>query len=117
MLKISSVAFILKIFFTYTAKSVGFIYLAFIFQLISFPFYLASSVHLVHELMDRREAVKGQSLISGMMTLSAVFASLWGGMVLDSSGPSQLLLLSTVLCIAGSLIVLTTVGRLNKEVN
>ena len=117
MLKISSVAFILKVFFTYTAKSVGFIYLAFMFQLISFPFYLASSVHLVNELMDRREAVKGQSLITGMMILSAVFASLWGGMVLDSSGPSQLLLLSTVLCIVGSLIVLSTVGRLNKKVN
>ena len=115
MLKISSVAFILKVFFTYTAKSVGFIYLAFMFQLISFPFYLASSVHLVNELMDRREAVKGQSLITGMMILSAVFASLWGGMVLDSSGPSQLLLLSTVLCILGSGVVIMTVGKIKSN--
>ena len=115
MLKISSAAFILKVFFTYTAKSVGLIYFAFAFQLISFPFYLASSVHLVHKLMDRREAVKGQSLISGMMTLSAVFASLWGGMVLDSGGPSQLLLLRTILCVLGSGVVIMTVGKIKSN--
>lgn len=112
MLKVSSIAFVFKVFFTYTATTVGGVYLAFMFQLISFPFYLAGSIHLVNEGMAKGEAVKGQSLVTGMMTLSAVFASLIGGMVLDSSGASSLLLISTILCIAGALVVFVSVGKI-----
>jgi PPP family 3-phenylpropionic acid transporter len=63
MLKVSSIAFVLKILLTYMAPSVGFLYLAFLFQLISFPIFLSASVHLVDEVMEKGEAVKGQSLL------------------------------------------------------
>lgn len=115
MIKIASVAFIFKVFFTFTATSVMMVYFAFLFQIVSFPFYLAGSVHLVDEVLERGEAVKGQSLITGMMTLSAVFASLLGGMILDSKGPSQLLMISTVLCILGSAVVIMTVGKIKSN--
>ena len=116
MLKISSIAFVLKVLFTYTATTVGGVYLAFLFQLVSFPFYLAGSIHLVNEVTKRGEAVKGQALISGMIALSAVFASLWGGVILDSSGPSQLLLISTILCVLGAGVVIISVGKIPKKV-
>ena len=115
MLKISSIAFVLKVLFTYTATTVGGVYLAFLFQLVSFPFYLAGSIHLVNEVTKRGEAVKGQALISGMIALSAVFASLWGGVILDSSGPSQLLLISTILCALGAGVVIISVGKIPKK--
>ncbi|MGM0395947.1 MAG: MFS transporter [Bacillota bacterium] len=111
MLKISSVAFIGKVFFTYLAPSVGFVYLAFLFQLISFPLFLSSAVHLADEVMEKGEAVKGQSLVTGMMTLSGVFASLLGGAVLDIGGPSQLLLISTGLAVIGTFSIFMTVNR------
>ncbi|WP_409229156.1 MFS transporter [Gudongella sp. SC589] len=111
MLKLSSLAFIGKVFFTYLAPSVGFVYLAFLFQLISFPLFLSSAVHLADEVMEKGEAVKGQSLVTGMMTLSGVFASLLGGAVLDLGGPSQLLLISTVLAVIGTVSIFLTVNR------
>lgn len=111
MLKLSSVAFIGKVFFTYLAPSVGFVYLAFLFQLVSFPLFLSSAVHLADEVMEKGEAVKGQSLVTGMMTLSGVFASLLGGAILDIDGPSQLLLISTILAIVGTISIFLTVNR------
>ncbi len=115
LLKISSVAFVVKIFLIYTASSVFLIYIAFIFQLISFPIFLSASVHLVDEVMDRGEAVKGQAFITGMITLSTVFASLAGGFILDFGGASRLLLISTVLCAMGTVIVFLAAGRIRTK--
>ena len=114
MLKIAAVAFLFKVFLCWIAPSVGFIFMAFLFQLISFPIFLAGSVHLVDEVMEKGEAVKGQSCVTGMITLSTVFASLLGGVILDLSGASLLLMLSTALCVMGTLIVFATVGRIRK---
>lgn len=115
MLKISAVTFIGKVLFTYLATSVGFIYIAFLFQLISFPFFLSASVHLVDEVMEKGEAVKGQSMLTGMMTLSAVFGSLIGGVVLDVSGPSILLFYSTIVTVIGALILFLFVDKVKVK--
>jgi PPP family 3-phenylpropionic acid transporter len=115
MLKVSSVAFVFKVFLSYIAPSVAFIYAAFLFQLISFPIFLSASVHLVDEVMERGEAVKGQSFVTGMITLSGVFASLAGGVILDLRGASPLLLVSTGLCVIGTLIVFATVGKIRAK--
>jgi len=115
MLKIASVAFVCKVFLSFLATSVTLIYVAFLFQLISFPIFLSASVHLVDEVMEKGEAVKGQSFITGMITLSNVFASLLGGIILDVSGASLLLLISTVLAVIGTFIVLLTVGRIKPK--
>jgi PPP family 3-phenylpropionic acid transporter len=115
MLKLASAAFVMKILLTYMATSVPFIYAAFLFQLISFPIFLSASVHLVDEVMEKGEAVKGQSFVTGMITLSNVFASLAGGVILDLRGASLLLLISTALCVAGTLVVIFSVGRIKSK--
>ena len=114
MLKVAAIAFIVKVFLTYLATSVFMIYIAFLFQLISFPIYLSASVHLVDEVMDKGEAIKGQALVTGMMTLSGVFANLIGGFILDLKGPSTLLLLSTFVTIAGTFIMFIVIDRIKK---
>ncbi len=115
LLKVSSVAFVMKIFLIYLASSVSFIYVAFIFQLISFAFFLTASVHLVDEVMEKGEAVKGQSFVTGAIGLSNVFASLLGGIILDLSGVPLLLMVSTILAVLGTVIVFFTVGRIRKN--
>ena len=112
MLKLSSLAFVVKVFLTYLATSVGFLYLAFLFQLISFPLFLSSAVHLADEVMETGESVKGQALVAGMMTLSGVFASLLGGAILDFGGASQLLFISTLLTIIGTISIFFTVKKI-----
>ncbi|MDD3167901.1 MAG: MFS transporter [Eubacteriales bacterium] len=115
MLIVASVAFTCKVTLTLMATSVTFLYVAFLFQLISFPIFLSSSVHLVDEVMEKGEAVKGQSFITGMITLSSVFASLLGGILLDYKGASLLLLISTVLAVIGTLTVAATVVRIKPK--
>lgn len=115
MLKVASAAFVMKVFLSYMATSVPFIYAAFLFQLISFPIFLSASVHLVDEVMEKGEAVKGQSFITGMITLSNVFAGLAGGVILDLRGASLLLLISTALCVAGMLVVIFSVDRIKSK--
>jgi len=112
LLKVASVAFTIKVFIVFMAKSVAFIYFGFLFQLISFPIFLSASVHLVDEVMDKGEAVKGQALITGMITLSNIFASLMGGAILDLSGASLLLLISTIICIIGTIVVFVSVDKI-----
>jgi PPP family 3-phenylpropionic acid transporter len=115
MLKFASVAFVFKVFLIYAATSVAFIYVAGLFQLFSFPIFLAASVHLVDEVMEKGEAVKGQAFITGTITLSTVFASLLGGVILDTRGASALLLFSTALTILGALAVFLTVGKIKAK--
>lgn len=113
LLKVSSIAFTVKILLILTATSVSLIYVAFLFQLISFPIFLSASVHLVDETMEQGEAVKGHSFVTGAMTLSAVFASLLGGAILDHGGSFPLLVLSTTLAAAGTVIVFLAVDSIN----
>jgi len=115
MLKVASVAFVGKILLVWIAPSVTFIYLAFLLQLISFPIFLSGSVHLVDEVMNKGEAVKGQAFITGMITLSNVFASLLGGVILDLRGASLLLMISTVLCAIGTVVVFFSVDRIRAK--
>jgi PPP family 3-phenylpropionic acid transporter len=115
LLKVASIAFTIKIFIIFLAKSVAFIYFGFLFQLISFPIFLSASVHLVDEVMSKGESVKGQALITGMITLSNIFASLIGGAILDLSGASLLLLISTVICIIGTIVVFISVDKIQKN--
>jgi len=117
LLKVASVAFIFKVFIVFLAKSVAFIYLGFLFQLISFPIFLSASVHLVDEVMDKGEAVRGQAFITGMITLSSIFASLIGGAILDLSGASLLLFISTIICIIGTIVVFVSVDKIKKNNN
>lgn len=115
LLKVASIAFTVKILLVSMATSVAFIYVAFLFQLISFPIFLSASVYLVDEVMEKGEAVKGQSAVTGMMTVSGVFASLVGGAILDYSGASLLLLISTLLCALGTVIILFTIDKIKPR--
>ena len=115
LLKVASIAFTIKIFLVFSATSVAFIYIAYLFQLISFPIFLSGSVYLVDEVMEKGEAVKGQSAVTSMMTVSSVFASLVGGAILDYSGPSLLLLISTLLCLLGTIIILFTIDKIKSR--
>jgi PPP family 3-phenylpropionic acid transporter len=47
-----------------------------------------------------------------MMTLSTVFASFIGGFVLDLSGASSLLLISSILAVIGAIIVFVIIDKI-----
>ncbi len=115
LLKVASVGFLLKIGAVFMAESVKMIFAAHFLQLISFALFLPAMVKYINRVMHRGEAVKGQSLYTTMVTISAVAASLGGGIILDVSGASAVTLVSVISAAIGTVIVFCTVDKV-KEV-
>lgn len=111
LLKVASICFVLKIALIWIAKDVTFIYVAHVFQTFSFALFLPAMVGFIGAKMSKGESVKGQALYTAMVTLSSVFASVVGGMVLDASGASMMLLISVIVTLAGALIVIFSVDK------
>ena len=114
MLKVAAVGFTVKIFLCHIAGSVAMLYAAMGLQLVSFALFLPAMVHFIDEIMRKGEAVKGQALFTTMVTVTTIFASLLGGLILDMSDAGMLTLASTVLTAAGAAIVIAVVDRVKR---
>lgn len=104
LLQIGAICFTLKILCATIANSVFMVYVAQLFQLTSFGIFLPAMVCFIDEIMDKGEAVKGQALYTIITTVATIFASLAGGVILDVSGASSLLWISTIITGAGALL-------------
>ena len=112
LIKVASIGFTLKIALCLLSKSVAMLFFSQLMQLVSFALILPAMVHLISEVMNPGEAVKGQSLFTIMMTIGAVFASLLGGIVLDISGAFMLMLIGTIITAIGSIIIIISVDKI-----
>ncbi len=115
MLKAAAVGFTVKIALCWLAESVAMIFAAQIFQLVSFALFLPAMVHFIDEIMSRGEAVKGQALFTMMTTVTTVFSSLAGGLLLDISGAKMLTLVSTLVTAAGAAVIILSVDRVKSS--
>ena len=113
----SSFAFVAKLLAMYLAKSVAMVYFAQCFQLISFSLFLSGMVSFIDEIMDRGEAVKGQALFIASTTVAGMFSSVFGGLLLDKSGPSQMLLVCVITCAVGAITVSMLVRKIGRQQN
>ena len=113
----SSFAFVAKLLAMYLAKSVAMVYFAQCFQLISFSLFLSGMVSFIDEIMDRGEAVKGQALFIASTTVAGMFSSVFGGLLLDKSGPSQMLLVCVITCAVGAITVSMLVRKIDRQQN
>ncbi len=115
MLKIAAVGFTIKIGLCSIAQSVTLIYVAQISQLVSFALFLPAMVHFIDEIMSRGEAVKGQAFFTMMITVTTIFSSVAGGIILDEYGAKVLTMIATVITAAGAAVIISTVNRLKVK--
>ena len=115
MLKVASVGFTLKIAIHYLATTVGMLYFAQLFQLISFGLFLPVMVMFINEVMSKGEAVKGQAFFTMMTTVASIIGSLIGGVILDLSGAKMLTLIATIFTAVGTAILIATVDKVKKS--
>ena len=115
MIKAAAIGFTVKIGICYLASSVTMIFIAQLFQLVSFALFLPAMVHFINEVMRKGEAVKGQALFTTMVTITTIFSSLIGGVIIDASGVKMLTLVSTLMTAAGAVIVIAAVGRVKPK--
>ncbi|MCI7304474.1 MAG: hypothetical protein MR704_22505, partial [Clostridia bacterium] len=115
LIKTAAVGFTAKIGICYLAGSVAMIFVAQVFQLVSFALFLPAMVHFIDEVMRKGEAVKGQALFTTMITITTVFSSLIGGMIIDASGAKMLTMVSTLATAAGAVIIIAAVDRVKPK--
>ena len=105
---ISAIFFTLKHTLTYFATNMFMIYLAQATQMLAYALFIPASVYYVNQKVAVADRVKGQSLVTMSMTLSGVFASFCGGILLDAIGVHEVLLVSAILSVVGAIIVCAT---------
>lgn len=111
MLKIGAVGFTLKIVLCFLADSVTLIFVAQLLQLVSFALFLPAMIHYIDEIMSRGEAIKGQALFTTMITITTIFSSLTGGLLLDYCGVKILTLTASLVTGAGALTIILALNR------
>ena len=115
MMKVAAIGFTVKIGICFMATSVSAIFAAQFLQIVSFALFLPAMVKFIDEIMDKGEAVKGQALFTTMITITTIFSSLAGGVILDNFGAKTLTFISTVITAAGAVIIIATVGRIHTK--
>ena len=111
LIKISIILFLVKHVITYFADGMTMIYIAQAFQMGAYALFIPASVYYVNCKIAPQDMVKGQSFVTTSMTVAGVFGNLIGGMLLDSVGVSQVLLISAVLSLIGAVIVVMSVEK------
>lgn len=115
MIKVGAIGFTVKIVICHLADSVAVIFAAQFLQIAAFGLFLPAMVHFIDEIMSRGEAVKGQTLFTMMITITTIFSSLAGGIILDMSNAKTLTLTSSAATAAGAAIILLTVGKIGRK--
>lgn len=115
LIVIASFGFTIKVALCCLANSVFLIFIAQLTQLFAFALFLPAMVHFIDEVMDKREAVRGQALFIVMTTIGSVFSSILGGMILDLGGASTLLMVSTILSIIGTVIITLSIQKITAN--
>ena len=108
LIKFSIIMFVAKHTITYFATNMIMIYIAQILQMFAYALFIPASVYYVNQKVAVADRVKGQSLVTMSMTLSGVFASFCGGILLDAIGVHEVLLVSAILSVVGAIIVCAT---------
>lgn len=106
LLRFAVIMFSIKELMIYFASSIPALYAAEVLQAFSFAIFVPASVRYVDEVIARRDAVRGQALVTAMITLGSIFASYFGGLLLDTSTPKYTLLIGVIVSVAGTLIML-----------
>lgn len=115
MLKVAAVGFTIKIGMCWIAESVAMIFAAQCFQLISFALFLPAMVHFIDEVISKGEAVKGQALFTTMVTVTTVFSSLAGGMILDFGDAKMLTGIASIATAAGAFIFIVFTDKVKSK--
>lgn len=117
MLKVAALGFTAKIALCCIADSVAMILAAQSLQLVSFALFLPAMVHFTDEVISKAEAVKGQALFTTMVTITTVFSSIAGGIILDVGDARLLTGTATAVTAAGAAVFLIVTDKVGKYIS
>lgn len=105
LLAASAAGFVVKSLLLLAAWDVNMILAAQVFQAFSFALFIPASVAFTDQVMRAGDKIKGQAYMTAASTLGSVAGNLSGGIVLDASGVSAMLVLACAFALGGLLTV------------
>lgn len=96
LLKISAIMYAVRCLIMIIAANVGTIYVAQLFQALSFAIFNPASVYYMNLIMEDADKVKGQTLMIGATTLGGVLGNALGGIILDVTSVKVMLILGLI---------------------
>ncbi len=111
---VGAVCFFIKVFLTFIAWNVFMVYVATFFQMFSFALFIPASVSFVNQIMEEKDAVRGQAILMVAVSLAFLIASLTGGLI-DGPGVKVTLLGYSVAAFAGAALTGFVMKKFAKE--
>ena len=111
MLIFSGIFFLLKGILTYIATSSSTLIAIQVTQLFGFALFTPCSVDFINDIMSDEKKITGQGFLASAITMGGVIGSVAGGVLIESTGVLNTLIISNIIClIAILLIVISTRG-------
>lgn len=111
MLIFSGIFFLLKGILTYIAPSPSALIAIQVTQLFGFALFTPCSVDFINDIMSDEKKITGQGFLASAITMGGVIGSVAGGVLIESTGVLNTLIISNIIClIAILLIVISTRG-------
>lgn len=114
LLRIAAVMFAVKHALTFAAVNMTMLYIASVLQICSYALFITALLYYFTQVMSGRELGKGQALANSVITVSSIFASASGGLMIDSIGVRATLGVGLALSVIGAFVVWFTV-RVRKN--
>ena len=111
LLKTAGIFFTLKAFITLISSSIGMVYFAQSFQMLSYAIFIPASIYYVNQVIEKRDMVKGQAFTTAATTLGGVGGSLIGGWILSISSVTSMLVIGLIISLIGSAILVFAVEK------
>lgn len=114
-LKLSVLFFVCKVILLFLANTLWMVYLSQFLQFGAYALAYPAAVQYIKQSVAKKDLLKGQTLFTIGTTMSAVFASFMGGLIIDSFGVSSMLLTAFFAVLIGGLIIYTTLNKLPEQ--
>ena len=111
LLRFAFVMFVGKAVLLALAKSVPFLYVAYLLQPLSFAVYTPAVVLYVEQVIPFRDSAKGQSLVFSTTTVGAVLANLISGVLYDHLSVTATLWIAAAVCAVGAAVCIRSVQK------
>ena len=93
------------------------IYLIQPLQILGLGLVMPTMVYMINDIMDKREAVRGQSVVTMGWAMGLVLGSIFGGIILDALGVHTLMLITSAISIAGAVVMYIFATKLQNAVD
>ncbi len=111
LLVISGISFTVKVVIMLIATSIPLVYASQAMQMFAYAVFIPAAAYYVSENIASTDQVKGQAFVTSTFTLAGVFSSLICGIILDRLGVRHMLVIGTIISIAGTALIIYAMSR------